>query len=221
MNRQGTLSRSECAGRYAAVRSQLNTFDVINCEHNNWLLRAIGHTAMIYKELATGQIFVYESTELNKFTGIKGVQLTPMRLWLHYYPGKVFVRQFYKEGEPREYIPIFSWSLYNKRMVMAARSIQKHIKKYRGTPYPDLSDPRQAMFVANAAIDLPMGIGENPDRHDIFFCTQLVVDALQYCGLYIGDEPPSEAQPDDTRPGGRIEKQLAKGLSLGKEIRLK
>ncbi len=209
MNKQGTLPKNECCGRYAAVRSSLGTFDIINTEHKDWFWRFIGHTAMVYRDFLTGQVSVYESTTLNKFNGVSGVQLTPMRPWLAYYPGKVFVRRMIFEKD------------YDISRINYRSSIEQHIQKYRGTPYPDLNDPKQKQFVIDSAIDLPFGIGKNPDRHDIFFCTQLVADAWQERGLYIGEEPPSEWQPDDMRPGGKFEKQLAPGVSLGKEIRIK
>lgn len=209
MNKQGTLSKSECCGRYAAIRNGLDTFDIINTEHKDWFWRFIGHTAMIYKDMLTGQVSVYESTTLNKFTGISGVQLTPMRLWLEHYPGKVFVRQVVFTDD------------YDSGAVICRRMAEQHINRFRGVPYPDLNDPKQKQFVIDSAIDLPFGIGQNPDRHDIMFCTHLVADAWQDRGFYVGTEPPSEWQPDDTRPGGRFEKQLAEGVSLGKERRLK
>ncbi len=209
MNRQGTLSRCECAGRYAAVRNSLGSYDIINTEHKEWFWRLIGHTAMVYRDMLTDMIFVYESTTLNKFTGISGVQITPMRLWLAHYPGKVLVRKM-----------IFAAG-YDSGSIQIHRSIEEHIRKFRGVPYPDLSDPKQKQFVIDAAIDLSFGIGQNVDRHDIMFCTHLTVDAWQDRGFYIGEEPPSEWQPYDMRPGRRFEKQLAPGVSLGKEVRLK
>ncbi len=219
MNRQGTLSKSECCGRYAAVRSSLGTFDIINTEHKDWFWRFIGHTAMVYRDFLTGLISVYESTTRNKFNGLSGVQLTPMRLWLAHYPGKVLVRGFYCNKRNKGY---FDYPELQKRLLLKEKpTVEQHIQKFRDTPYPDLKDPKQRQFVIDAAIDLPFGIGQNPDRHDIMFCTQLVVDAYQDCGLYTGEEPPSEWQPDDMRPGGEFEKQLAEGVSLGKEIRIK
>lgn len=209
MNRQGTLSKKECCGRYAAVRDSLDTFDIINTEHKNWVMRMIGHTAMVYRDLLTGQVNVYESTTLNKFSGISGVQLTPMRLWILHYPGKVFVRRV-----------VFS-NDYDSGAIDCRRTIEQHINRFRGVPYPDLDDPKQKQFVIDAAIDLPFGIGKNPDRHDIMFCTHLTVDAWQDRGFYTGKLPPSEWQPDDTRPGHGFERQLAEGVSLAKEVRIK
>ena len=196
--------------RYAAVRHSLNTYDVINCEHKNWFWRMIGHTAVVYCDALTGQLSVYESTSLNKWSGISGVQLTPMRVWLLHYPGKVFVRRvgldINHRGSARYWLGV---------------NAEEHIEKYRGVPYPDRKDPKQLQYLANLVIDLPFDMFENEDRHDIIACTPLVVDFWQDGGLYVGDEPPSEAQPDDTREGGRFENQLAEGVSLGKEIRLK
>ena len=210
MNKQGCLCVGECLVRYAAVRHSLNTFDIINCEHKDWFWRLIGHTAVVYRDPVMGQLSVYESTSLNKWSGISGVQLTPMRVWLQYYPGKVFVRRVrFAHGEG-----YFS-STY---LGISARG---HIEKFRGVPYPDMKDKKQRQFLINSAIDLPFGIGLNPDRHDIMQCAQLVVDFWEAPQLYIGEEPPSEYQPDDTRPGGKFENRLAEGVSLGKEIRLK
>ena len=206
MNKQGSFCLEECLCRYAAVRHSLNTYDIINCEHKDWFWRMIGHTVAVYRDACTGMLFVYESTSLNKWTGISGVQLTPMRVWLRHYPGKVFVRR----------MRIVRGYSYWHEMKAAA-----HIEKFRGVPYPDMKDPKQLQYLANMVIDLPFGMFENEDRHDIIACTPLVVDFWQDAELYVGDEPPSEAQPDDTREGGRFENQLAEGVSLGKEIRLK
>jgi len=208
VNRQGNLKINECLDRYAAVRHSLNTFDIINCEHKDWFWRMIGHTATVYRDPLTGMLFVYESTTLNKWSGVSGVQLTPMRLWLRHYPGKVKVRHaVFEKG----------WLGRGERQ----NNARAHIEFFRGVPYPDLSDPKQLKFLLNAAIDLPLGIGENPDRHDIMFCTQLVVDFWQGAEMYVGAEPPSEFEPDDMREGGWFEKNLAEGVSLGKEIDLK
>ncbi len=212
MNKQGTIPIGQAEKRYTAIHSSLNTFDVINCEHKDWFWRLIGHTAMVYRDVDTGQIMVYESTSLNKFSGISGVQLAPMRIWIRYYPGKVFVRRMMYKGKPLPYITD-DYKFHP--------TLSDHIREHRGVPYPDLSDPKQALFLAYSAIDLPFGIGQNPDRHDIIFCTQLVVDAFQTCGLYTGDEVPAEFEPDDTRPGGKFEDMLTEGMELGNEIRIK
>ncbi len=209
MNKQGTIPKPQSAMQYTAMRNSLNTFDVINCEHKDWFWRLVGHTAMVFRDKLTGQVGVYESTSLNKFSGISGVQLTPMRIWLKHYPGKVKVRRLFVDEDD-------TYSKYHRQLRAEA-----HIEKFRGVPYPDLSDPKQRRFLINSAIDLPLEIGLNPDRHDIMFCTQLVVDDYQDAGLYIGDWPPSEWQPDDMREGGKFEKRLAPGLRLGKEIRIK
>jgi hypothetical protein len=212
MNKQGVVSRRIMDSRYSAIRCLLKTYDVINCEHKDLFWRIIGHTAMIYNDIATGQLFVYESTSLNKFTGIKGVQLTPLRLWLRYYPGKVKVRRMMFAEELRHE--------EEKIRFLSQLKIREHIKRFRGVPYPDLSDPVQRDFLLNSAIDLPFGLAENQDRHNIFFCTHLVVDAWQDGGLYIGDQVPPEYEPDDMREGGSFEKHLKKGVYLDKELDL-
>ncbi len=211
MNKSGTFKKDEVNWRYAAMRPYLNSFDIINCEHKRLFYRLIGHTAVIYKDITTGVVYCYESTTLNKFSGLSGVQLTPMRVWLQYYPGKVFVRRVIVSDEDG----------YFEAQVDAQGTIEQHIKKYRGTPYPDLSDRRQRNFVINAALDLPFDIGKNPDRDDIMFCTHLVADLWRYRGYYTGWDPPSEYEPDDMRPRGEFEKHFVDGLTLGQEVRLK
>ncbi len=214
------MSVDECLCRYTAIRHSLNTFDVINCEHKVWYWRMVGHTAVVYRDANTGQLSVYESTSLNKWSGISGVQLTPMRVWLRHYPGKVFVRRMVYNKRNKGSL---DYPAMQKRILLREKQplSATHIEKYRGVPYPDLKDPKQLQFLLNTVIDLPFGIGLNPDRHDIFVCTPLVVDFWEDAGLYAGGWPPSEFEPDDTRPGGHFEKRLAEGVSLGKEIRLK
>ena len=128
MNRQGCLPAGECLERYTALRHSLNTFDIINCEHRVWYLRMIGHTAVVYRDANTGMLFVYESTSLNKWRGISGVQLTQMRVWLLKYPGKAFVRRkVFTSDEPNQ--PELDCLMHDHVCQLAA---QKHIKKYRG-----------------------------------------------------------------------------------------
>ena len=67
---------------YLKARDQLPTFTIINCRQHSWFWRFIGHTAILYKDSFTGQLQVFESTTLNKFTGKSGVQLTPFGTWL-------------------------------------------------------------------------------------------------------------------------------------------
>ncbi len=206
MFKKSTYSPAEVSRRYAAIRPHLGSFDIINCEHEEWFWRWIGHTAMVHKSVLTGQVNVYESTSRNKFSGISGVQLTPMRLWLMHYPGRVYVRRV-----------VFAKDYGGG----GGSSLEDHIKKYRGVPYPDLSKKPQRRFLFNAVLDLPFGIGANQDREDIMFCSHLVAHAWRWRNYYEGEWPSSEFQPDDTREGGSFERMLINGISLWKEIRLK
>ena len=110
---------------YLKYRDQMDNFDVLCCENKNLLTRFIGHTAVIYKNDA-GQLMVLESTSLNKFSGIKGVQLTPLGLWLQHYNGKVYWRKW-----------IWNFDEINPVKYNVAINAFKHfIKKHRDTSYP-------------------------------------------------------------------------------------
>jgi hypothetical protein len=201
---------------YQEIRHLLDTFTAVNCIPKGFILSKVGHTAVLVKSPQTGQISVLESTSLNKFTGISGVQMTPFGLWLKNYPGKVYVR-----------IPSFQGStdtLLNpdfNRQLLAEAFIRNHL----GTSYPDLKTWGGRLKLAFSALDFKL-FGRDwityKGGDKGIFCTMLFIMLLQYCGLFDVDENPQEYEPDDTR-GGVLEffEQNLKHVTYGKEIRLK
>lgn len=191
---------------YRRIRPQLQTFDILNCLHERWYWRAIGHTAMVYVCPLTGQVFVYESTQMGQF-GVKGVQLTPMGLWLPKYPGTVKLRKCYIDD-----------SLLCREE--AEDKCGFHIFEHRGTSYPDMKQRKWRWFVINSLIDLP-GF-TNPDTMEMIFCTHLVADDYRYCGLADNNSiNPAEQEPDNMRPPGTVltgankfSQYLTKGVTL-------
>jgi len=175
---------------------------------------AIGHTATVYRCHETGQVMVYESTQMGRKDTLSGVQLRPMREWLANYPGRVYLRYVaFESGVARR---------------IAEDMCQRHIKKYRGVAYPDLKQWRWRWFLANAAIDIP-GMSklkkalENPDIDEVMFCTMLVMHLFRYCGLVnYNFVNPAEWEPDDTRDYGKIRNAvLTRGMQVLPEIQIK
>ena len=192
---------------YSRIRDTLGSFDIINTEHRDLFLRWIGHTAMVYRSPETGQLSVYESTTQNKFSGKSGVQLTPMGLWLHHYPGRVKIR--------RVTIP--------DHIFCGARDrLQSHIRRYRGSSYPDLKTRWGRWLLIKAKWDswLLKKQSTNPDIDSVFFCTHLFAHAWEYCYLTV-DIIATEFEPDDTRPGGKFVKYILPGIEIEDEIRIK
>ncbi|MDD5328064.1 MAG: hypothetical protein PHY02_09690 [Phycisphaerae bacterium] len=193
---------------YPQIRDSLKTFDIINCEAKDIFWRLIGHTAMVYKDPLTGQVMVFESTSLNKWAGISGVQLNPMGLWLANYPGKVFIRQFTFESN-----------------FILKSGPEDFIKKYRGTSYPDYSKWDGFWKLVCSALDIRIfykDIATYQGDDKGIFCTELVVMMLRYCGLMTNGMPADEFEPDNLREGfqGNIKHYLV-GCKLGNEIRIK
>lgn len=190
---------------YLEIRDQLTTFTLINCVHRKFPWNLIGHTAVLFRN-NIGQIMVFESTTLNKFTGKSGVQLTPFGLWLNNYPGKVYVR-----------IPD---EIFMDEILPAKTFIRNNL----GTSYPDLSTMSGKLKLALSALDFKLfGVDYltyGGDDNGIF-CTMLVVMFLQYCKLFDKDMPANEFEPDDTRGNQEKFERRLKGISYGSEIRIK
>lgn len=179
---------------YFKYRDQMGNFDVLCCKHRNLLFRFIGHTAVIYKNDA-GQLMVFESTSLNKFSGIKGVQLTPLGLWLQHYNGKVYWRKWV-------------WNANIPEWLGAHYQLKKFINKYRGTSYP--SGHKGAWLLFKAWWDSPFlkKFSRNPATTMVIFCSHLVgmlFEAVRFCELEV---PASELIPEDFREKGYIDNQL-------------
>lgn len=191
---------------YLGIRDRLTTFTIINCEHKDFPWRWIGHTAVVYRCHETGQLMVFESTTLNKFTGKSGVQLTPMGLWLSKYPGKVFVRiATFKSSKTIEF--------------MAERFIKNHL----GSSYPNLKTWSGKMKLVLAKLDLKIR-GKDLLKYDGedkgIFCTMLVIMFLQYCELMTDDTLAQEWEPDDTRIDLSMTPWLI-NCEYGEEIQIK
>ncbi len=172
---------------YLKYRDQMGNFDVLYCRNKSWFTRFIGHVAVIYKNDA-GQLMVLESTSLNKFSGIKGVQLTPMGLWLSHYNGKVYWRKWVWGGE-------------YPRKVKAGRIFAEFIKEHRGTSYP--SGRKGAWLLFKAWWDSPFlkKFSRNPVTTAVIFCSHLVgmlFEAVNFVDMLLA-VPASELVPEDFR----------------------
>lgn len=203
---------------YQEIRNRLDTFTIINCIPKGFIWSKIGHTAELDKSLVTGQVSLFESTTLNKFTGKSGVQLNPFGLWLNNYPGKVYAR-----------IPTFQDCRGDSKDhdYWRRRKAEAFIKEHLNSSYPDLKAWSGRLKLAFAALDYEwFGIDllTYNGADDGIFCTMLLIMKLQYCGLFTPDMNAAEFEPDDTR-GGRIGKAKFEDNLLhctyGEEIRLK
>lgn len=198
---------------YLEIRDKLDTFTTINCVPNGCFWSKIGHTAVLYKDPSTGQLMILESTTLNKFTGLSGVQMMPFGLWLAHYPGKVFVR-----------IPVFKgWKdgSYSKtRRGLAEEFIKTHL----GTSYPDIKTFSGRLKLYMAKLDFEIfGVDyfAYTGDDDGIFCTMLLIMFLQHCGLFEVDMRPDEYEPDDTRGDDEAFEDELINCTYGKEIQLK
>ena len=207
--------------KYEDIRPTLRTFDILNCVYGtqwwnplHWIMALVGHTAMVYVCKETGQVMVYESTQTAREDGKIGVQLRPMKEWLENYPGRVKLRRVTFD------------EVKNTRRKKAGHRCAEHIKKYRGTAYPNLKKWRWRWFLANAAIDLPFKNDlQNPDIDTVMFCAMLLGHVFRWCKI-IGNNVscnPAEMQPGDLRPGSdqAFIGVLAKDIIIGPEINLK
>lgn len=197
---------------YDEIRPYLQTFDIINCVPRGFFMGLVGHTAMVYRCKATGQVMVYESTQTGRGDGKPGVQLRPMREWAQNYKGKIYIRHSYIRGDPTS----------PPHRLIAESKCSQHIRKHRGTAYPNLRTLSGLWFVANAAIDLWFkNRFQNKDRSDVMFCTQLVGHCLRYCKLIDETVNPAEWEPDDVRGYKYLNRYCAAGVAFGPEIRIK
>ena len=207
---------------YNKIRDDLQTFDILNCVYGtqwynpvHWFMGAIGHSAGVYRCHETGQVMAYESTQMGRTDNNTGVQLRSMREWLASYPGRVYVRHVRFDS--------------SMMRTIAEDMCREHIKKYRGTGYPDLKKWRWRWFLANAAIDLPWTSKlqkalENPDIDEVMFCTMLIMHLFRFCGLITEGVSfnPAEWEPDDTRGESKLLSAiLASGIQIMPEIRIK
>ena len=195
--------------RYKEIRDNLNTFDIICCDHKDWLMRWIGHTAMIIRDYDKDIVYIWQST--TKYAGVKGTSLSLFSDWLRTYSGKVCVRRFEIEQKRRE---------------LSELLLENYIRKHRGDPYPDLKSAKGLWYMAKIVLDLPLPVFENnPNEHIKLACSGRVADTLQYCGLIYPMVNINEVEPDDFRVSRPlhtpIDNWLVKGVTLGAEERIK
>ncbi len=193
--------------KYEDIRSSLKSYDVLDCRSRHWFLRFIGHTAMVYKDGATGTYYVLESTNFT-WTGISGVQITPMGLWLRKYPGKVWLLRvmFYEESEMG----------YIKRSI----SLKRFIKKHRGSSYPKLSTLRGLFQLFDAWWD-GIFLGRSRAGNETPHCTHLTALAFRSAGYMRKRENVAEFVPKDiTKPSGKFRRAL-RGCHLTVAERIK
>ena len=191
---------------YSEIRKDLRTFDVLCCEPDGWVASWIEHTAFVYRSQAVDQVMVYESTK-RKYAGKNGVRLVPMAEWLRDYPGKVYLRNTH----------IVSKLLRRSAKVKAG----EHIRRYRGTPYPDMKTRAGKLFLANARIDVFDRYWANKDIDSVFFCAMLGAHWFRFCELTREGVNPAEVDTRDFRAGGKFRAQARGGVMFGKEIRIK
>ncbi len=202
--------KKETIQAYTEIRDKLDTFTIVNCVSWKFPFKYIGHTAVLYKNEEIGQLMVLESTTLNKFSGVSGVQLAPFGAWLANYAGKVYVR-----------IPKFTFQLDNKKT--QDRKAQRFIRNHLGTSYPNLRTRTGRFKLYLAALDFKLfGVDwfTYKGKDTGIFCTMLVIMLLVHCGLVLDFVDAQEVTPDDVRDDGRIEAYF-KNCTYGKEIRIK
>ena len=144
---------------------------------------------------------------MNSAFGVKGVQLTPMGLWLKKYRGKVWVHAF---------------SPAPNKLNRSYRSIKlkRFIKKWRGTSYPDIKVRHGRLKLFRAWWD-GLFTGKNKDTTEAIFCTQLIAMAFKDAGFLYPGANACEFVPGDILGGKKFRKELVSGYHLGKGVQIK
>jgi hypothetical protein len=198
---------------YKQYRPNIKSFGYLNCvdkitlNPKSWFWALIGHTARTYVDTDTGIVYVYEATTLND--GTRGTQIMLMSDWIK---RRNRCNVFYRQPQ-----------FYNKdRELICQWLFKEHINRYRGTPYPDLSQWRWRWHMINAAVDLGIKPLENKDQDEMMHCTQLAVHLDRYCGIIRAGVNPAEWEPDDCRDGRKLDYELGLGhvMKLYQEVRL-
>lgn len=210
---------------YNEIRKDLKTFDIINCEGKGWLWKAVGHTAGIYHNGDIDEVNVFESTQRGNF-GKSGVQLNTASEWFKRYEGRVWVRRFTVDK-------ITDMSGHYRRS-------NEFIALTRGLPYPNIRKISGLSKLILSSLDLHTPSGKDlltyKGKDSGIFCTMLVAAWYIYSGLTRFDYESrtiglfnrnrlkwalwvaQEFEPDDMREGGKFEKVLRDGVSLGQEV---
>ncbi|RKY03616.1 MAG: hypothetical protein DRP56_10985 [Planctomycetota bacterium] len=194
---------------YSHARELASSFSILNCKADQWPFRWIGHTAMIYRDEETGSVWVYESTQSDH---CNGVRLQLFSEWLRDYPGKVWLRRC---------------TIDNKEAArIAGRQLQRHIRFFRGMPYPNLKKAKGILFLIRAAWDSVLfkkaSTNTATQQPGVFFCSQLVAHAYSWAKLVTPGYVPAEFEPKDmeSAPHG-FEFWLRTGIKLEAGIRIK
>jgi hypothetical protein len=193
----------------AEVWNDLNTFYIINCEgYGFW--KYIGHTAMLYRDIKTGILYVTESTQRG---GTNGVQITPFIDWIIGYPGKVWIRKIIiTDKEARE---------------NAYKVAKLCIECYLGTPYTDPTKKQGFKMLLRSVWDSRRFVkaSTNIDTDDWFFCTMWVLHLFRDCHLVKECINPAEWEPDNTRSDhkqAKLDKYVLRSYVLiGPDTRIK
>jgi len=191
---------------YSEARELALSFSILNCQAKRWPFRWIGHTAMIYRERMTNTVWVYESTQTGDADGVRLVLFSD---WLRGYPGKVWLRRCrINDG-------------VTKRGAQAA--LRRHIKWYRGTPYPNIKKAKGILLLIRAAWDSVLfkkASTNTATDGECFFCSQLVAHAYDWAKLVTPGYVASEFKPDDMRDGS-FDDWLCAVVDLEPEVRIK
>jgi hypothetical protein len=195
---------------YDDFKGRLTTFDTLCCVQDSWIMKPIGHTAMVVRDLEKAMLWVWQSTTL--YGGYKGTSLTPLRPWLEQYPGKVYVRQL-------EFVGNNSFG----KIATAEYLLDKYIAEHRGAPYPDLQATSGLWYMVRSVLHL--GKPNQPPVPDALQCAGRWADTFQKCGLIIPECNTSEVEPDEVRDymigHTPIDRMLVSGVILKNEVRIK
>jgi hypothetical protein len=199
--------RKERVIKYGDICDKLQTGDILNCEQKDLFWRLIGHAATVYRDPLTNMLFCLESTSISKISGISGVQLNPLGLWLKNYPGKIYLRQL---------VTLTGFVQTDFPAVF--------IEKYRTSSYPNYHTRTGRWKLILSALDINIfgkDIATYKGGDKGIFCTQLVVMFLRFLGImYTDGILASEFEPDDFRDS-KIDKYLTPKCYYQAEIRIK
>jgi len=193
--------------KYADIAPSLQTGDILTCEQYDLFWRLIGHSAVIYRDPLTNMLFCFESTSISRISGIKGVQLNPLGLWLDKYPGKVRVRQCQKLAG---FVP--------------KGKAEDFIKLHRGSSYPDIKTKDGRWKLILSAIDIHIfghNIATYHGKSNGIFCTELVVMFLRWLGIMQEKGLPSWEYEPDNFTKRFINDLMNPMIIYGEQIRIK
>lgn len=201
---------------YEDARKQVNTFDILLCNPDNWFWKAIGHTAMVVRDYEKDIVYVWESTTQG-CTGKSGTQLVLFSDWWNFRKPEVWLRK---------------WNnLRGGRFPFMVRLLDIYIQRFRGVPYPDLKSVDGLWYMIKSSL-WPDKI--RPDKVDLVrrHCTDRVCNTLLHCDILDTDLITETAEPDNMwydlknvykypPKHWRIDDFKSKQLTLEREVRIK